>query len=224
MAYFEDDDLLMLSGIQHFAFCPRQWGLIHIEQQWEENHLTVEGRWLHRKVDNPHAMERNKNVVHLRSVALVSHKLGFRGIADLLELTAAQDQHDNTIEVPKYPGKWTVYPIEYKHGKPKPDEVDEVQLCAQAMCLEEMYGIVIQEGAFFYESIRRRFPVVFTSELREQVKHYSAMMHEIFDAGITPLAEYHGFCCSCSLNDKCFVNSMKRATSVNHYLKQMDEE
>ena len=224
MAYFEDDDLLMLSGIQHFAFCPRQWGLIHIEQQWQENHLTVEGRWLHRKVDDPHAIERNKNMVHLRSVALVSHKLGFRGIADLLELTAAQDQHDNTIEVPKYPGKWTVYPIEYKHGKPKPDEVDEVQLCAQAMCLEEMYGIVIQEGAFFYESIRRRFPVVFTSELREQVKHYSAMMHEIFDAGITPLAEYHGCCCSCSLNDKCFVNSMKRATSVNHYLKQMDEE
>ena len=224
MAYFEDDDLLMLSGIQHFAFCPRQWGLIHIEQQWQENHLTVEGRWLHRKVDDPHAIERNKNMVHLRSVALVSHKLGFRGIADLLELTAAQDQHDNTIEVPKYPGKWTVYPIEYKHGKPKPDEVDEVQLCAQAMCLEEMYGIVIQEGAFFYEAIRRRFPVVFTSELREQVKHYSAMMHEIFDAGITPLAEYHGFCCSCSLNDKCFVNSMKRATSVNHYLKQMDEE
>lgn len=165
MAYYEDDDLLMLSGIQHFAFCPRQWGLIHIEQQWEENHLTVEGRWLHRRVDNPQAMERNRNVVHLRSVALVSHQLGFSGIADLLELTAAQGQDNNTIEVPKYPGRWTVYPIEYKHGKPKHDEVDEVQLCAQAMCLEEMYGIEIQEGAFFYESIRRRFPVVFTREL-----------------------------------------------------------
>ncbi len=223
MAYYEDDDLLMLSGIQHFAFCPRQWGLIHIEQQWEENHLTVEGQWLHRKVDNPHAMERNKNVVHLRSVALVSHELGFSGIADLLELTAAQSQDNNTIEVPKFPGRWTVYPIEYKHGKPKIDEVDEVQLCAQAMCLEEMYHIDIQEGAFFYESIRRRLPVVFTRELRERVKHYSAMMHEIFDAGITPQAEYHNYCRSCSLNDKCFVNSLKRATSVNHYLKQIDE-
>lgn len=224
MAYYEDDDLLMLSGIQHFAFCPRQWGLIHIEQQWQENHLTVEGRWLHRKVDNPHAIERNKNVVHLRSVALVSHELGFSGIADLLELTAAQDQNNNTIEVPKYPGKWTVYPIEYKHGKPKHDDVDEVQLCAQAMCLEEMYGIVIHEGAFFYESIRRRFPIVFTNELREQVRNYSSMMHEIFDLGITPQAEFHSHCRSCSLNDKCFVNSMKRATSVNHYLKLMDEE
>lgn len=224
MAYYEDDDLLMLSGIQHYAFCPRQWGLIHIEQQWQENHLTVEGRWLHRKVDNPHAIERNKDVVHLRSVALVSHELGFSGIADLLELTAVQDQNNNTIEVPKYPGKWTVYPIEYKHGKPKHDEVDKVQLCAQAMCLEEMYRIVIQEGAFFYESIRRRFPVVFTNELREQVRSYSSMMHEIFDLGITPQAEFQSHCRSCSLNDKCFVNSMKRSTSVNHYLKLMDEE
>lgn len=223
MAYYEDDDLLMLSGIQHFAFCPRQWGLIHIEQQWEENHLTVEGRWLHRKVDNSRAMERNKNVVHLRSVALISRELGFTGIADLLELTAADDV-ENTIILPKYPGRWTVYPIEYKHGKPKNNEIDEVQLCAQAMCLEEMYGIHIPEGAFFYESIRRRTPVVFSQELRGQVKIYSSLMHDVFAKGITPKAEYQSHCRSCSLKDKCFVDSLRRSPSVNFYLKQMESE
>ena len=223
MAYYEDDDLLMLSGIQHFAFCPRQWALIHIEQQWEDNHLTVKGQWLHRNVDNPMAMERNKNVAHLRSVALISRELGFTGIADLLELTASDDK-ENTIIVPKYPGRWTVYPIEYKHGKPKCDEIDEVQLCAQAMCLEEMYGIHVLEGAFFYESVRRRTPVLFSQELREQVKIYSSLMHDVFAKGITPKAEYQSHCRSCSLKDKCFVNSLRRSPSVNFYLKQMDSE
>lgn len=223
MAYYEDDDLLMLSGIQHFAFCPRQWALIHIEQQWEDNHLTVKGQWLHRNVDNPMAMERNKNVVHLRSVALISRELGFTGIADLLELTASDDE-ENTIIVPKYPGRWKVYPIEYKHGKPKCDSIDEVQLCAQAMCLEEMYGIHILEGAFFYESVRRRTPVFFTQELREQVKIYSSLMHEVFEKSITPKSTFQSHCRSCSLEDKCFVNSLRQSPSVNHYLKQMDSE
>ena len=223
MTYYEDDDLLMLSGIQHFAFCPRQWALIHIEQQWEDNHLTVQGQWLHRNVDNPMAMERNKNVVHLRSVALISRELGFTGIADLLELTAT-DNEENAIIVPKYPGRWTVFPIEYKHGKPKYNEIDEVQLCAQAMCLEEMYGIHIFKGAFFYESVRRRAPVFFSQELREQVKIYSSLMHDVFAKGITPKAEYQSYCRSCSLKDKCFVNSLRRSPTVNFYLKQMDSE
>ena len=223
MGHYEDDDLLMLSGIQHFAFCPRQWGLIHIEQQWEENHLTISGQWLHRNVDNPLSMERNKNVVHLRSVALVSYELGFTGIADLLELTATECM-ENSIVIPKYSGRWQVYPIEYKHGKPKNDKIDEVQLCAQAMCLEEMYGIHIDEGAFYYESIRRRMSVFFSDELRRQVIAYSTMMHKAFDSGITPQAEPRSHCRSCSLKDKCFINSLKRSPSVNYYLKQMEIE
>lgn len=221
MAYYEDDDLLMLSGIQHFAFCPRQWALIHIEQQWEENHLTISGQWLHRNVDNPLVMERNKNVAHLRSVALVSHELGFTGVADLLELTAT-DTLENTIEVPKYTGRWHVFPIEYKHGKPKNNEIDKVQLCAQAMCLEEMYGIHINEGAVYYESIRRRVPIAFSHELRKQVMTYSKLMHEVFTSGITPQAESHNYCRSCSLKNKCFVTALKRSTSVEYYLKQME--
>ena len=212
----------MLSGIQHFAFCQRQWALIHIEQQWAENHLTVEGHWQHRKVDNPFAMERNKNVVHLRSVALVSHELGFYGIADILELTASKEIA-NTIIVPKYSGQWNVYPIEYKHGKPKYNKVDEVQLCAQAMCLEEMYSIQICEGAFYYETIRRRVPIVFTDQLRNLVRLYAEEMHELYTKGHTPKTEYQAHCRSCSLNEQCFIHPIKRMPNVKNYLKQIDE-
>lgn len=215
--------MLMLSGIQHFAFCPRQWALVHIEQQWEENHLTIEGRWLHRNVDNPLATERNKNVVYLRSVALISHNLGLYGIADVLELSSS-DSALNTITIPKYPGRWTVVPVEYKHGKPKRDEIDEVQLCAQAMCIEEMFNIQITQGFFYYGATRQRTEVHFTDKLRSLVTMYAHDMHNVFIAGVTPQAEYKPCCKSCSLNEKCFVTPMKKATNVNYYLRQLNEE
>ena len=132
MIEYGDEDLLMLSGIQHITFCERQWALIHIEQQWAENNLTIEGNWMHQKVDDPTLMNRNKGIVTLRSVTLVSRRLGLYGISDVVEMVASSSGQ-NAIQHPKYPGFWQLIPVEYKRGKPKKDQIDEVQLCAQ-MC------------------------------------------------------------------------------------------
>ncbi len=144
MIEYGDEDLLMLSGIQHITFCERQWALIHIEQQWAENNLTIEGNWMHQKVDDPTLMNRNKGIVTLRSVTLVSRRLGLYGISDVVEMVASSSGQ-NAIQHPKYPGFWQLIPVEYKRGKPKKDQIDEVQLCAQAICLEEMYNVSIEK-------------------------------------------------------------------------------
>ena len=155
---FSDDDMLMLSGIQHYRFCPRQWALIHIEQQWGDNRLTMEGSLLHKHVDDPFYRQKCGDHITLRSVSIASHELGLYGISDAIELHPTDDAV-NSITHPRYPGRWQPYPIEYKHGKPKRNEVDEVQLAAQAMCLEEQYGIRVAYGAFFYAEIRHRVEV-----------------------------------------------------------------
>lgn len=148
---YTDDEMLMLSGIQHYMFCPRQWALIHIEQQWAENRLTAEGNILHENVDNPFYRQKNGDVITLRSVPVASKTLGLYGITDAVELMPADSSAD-TITHPKYPGLWKPYPVEYKRGHSKPDERDEVQLAAQAMCLEEMYGIHHLCGALLQRS------------------------------------------------------------------------
>jgi len=218
---YEEDDLLMLSGIQHFAFCQRQWALIHIEQQWQENSLTLQGDWLHRNVDNPYAMERNKDTVLLRSVAVVSYRLGLYGIADLIEFTPSTTK-DNAMVLPKYNGFWLPYPIEYKHGRPKEDETDEVQLCAQAMCLEEMYNISVSQGAFYYGQTKHRLEVTFTDALRHKVEEYASQMHQQFKSGMTPKAAYESKCRSCSINNQCFP--MRRAGTTRQYLNQLQQQ
>ena len=152
---YNDDDMLMLSGIQHFRFCPRQWALIHIEQQWNDNRLTVEGQLLHKHVDDPFYRQKCGDYISLRSVSVASHELGLYGITDVVELHPADNEY-NSICHPSYPGRWQPFPVEYKHGKPKRNEVDEVQLAAQAMCLEEQYGISIPHGTIFYHEIRHR--------------------------------------------------------------------
>ena len=152
---YSDDDMLMLSGIQHFRFCPRQWALIHIDQQWAENRLTMEGHIMHKRVDDPFYRQKCGDFISLRSVSVASRQLGLYGVSDVVELHPTEDEK-NSIMHPKYPGLWQPYPVEYKHGRPKRNEVDEVQLAAQTMCLEEQYGITIPCGAFFYGEIRQR--------------------------------------------------------------------
>ena len=127
----------MLSGIQHYRFCPRQWALIYLEQQWEENVLTMEGRILHQHVDDPFYRRKSGNCICLRSVNIASHELGLYGLTDIVELYPA-GENEEFISHPDYPGRWRPYPVEYKHGRPKPYQIHEVQLAAQAMCLEEM--------------------------------------------------------------------------------------
>lgn len=214
---YSEDDMLMLSGIQHFRFCSRQWALIHIEQQWADNRLTVEGELLHKHVDDPFYRQKCGDHITLRAVNIASQELGLYGISDAIELhpsTCAED----AIQHPKYPGNWVPVPIEYKHGKPKVNEIDEVQLAAQTMCIEEMYGIHIPYGFFFYGEIRRRVEVEITPKLRDIVRQCAAEMHDIFQRSIIPKGIYNRKCDKCSLKDICMPQTDK-TTTVDTYLK-----
>lgn len=216
MLEYDDEDLLMLSGIQHIAFCERQWALIHIEQQWAENRLTVEGDHLHKNVDDPLFINQSKGVVTLRSVSLISRELGLYGLSDVVEMHKT-DSSENSITHPDYKGYWTFYPIEYKRGKPKKNAIDEVQLCAQAMCLEEMYKLNISKGSLYYGEIRRRDEVLFSPELRHLVIEYSNRMHDLYSNAITPLPIYKAHCKSCSLYDICLPKSFAKPKSISAY-------
>jgi len=220
MSHFEysDEDLLMLSGIQHFAFCERQYALAYIEMQWSENVLTVEGHHLHERVDDLFAGESRGNLITLRSVSLVSHSLGLYGKADVVEYIRCEDIHG--IELKTHQGRWLPMPVEYKRGKPKPDERDEVQLCAQAICLEEMHKISISSGSLYYGVTRHRHEVVFDDALRKKVIEYARLMHDYFDRGYTPPAKYKTHCKSCSLIDLCMPKNFEKPLNVDHYLIQ----
>lgn len=220
---YSDDDLLMLSGIQHIAFCERQWALIHIEQQWAENMRTVEGTHMHERVDDPFASEVRGNVITLRSVSMVSCRLGLYGVADVVEFIRSESGQGITMI--GYLGKWQPIPVEYKRGKPKSDERDEVQLCAQAICLEEMYNakgdsnLEISTGYLFYGETRHRHEVVFNQELRNKVESYARRMHELFETGTTPLAIYKTHCNACSLVELCNPKAFSNPRKVNDYLR-----
>lgn len=222
MIEYGDEDLLMLSGIQHICFCPRQWALIHIEQVWAENHLTVEGEWLHQRVDDPLLMVKRREIVSLRSLSLISRRLGVYGLSDVVELHRSETSN-NAIEHPDYVGYWTLVPIEYKRGKSKKDECDEVQLCAQAICLEEMYQVTIQHGYLYYGETKHREFVAFTINLRRRVEDLCEQMHLLFREECTPLAEYKNHCKQCSLIDICLPKSFAKPKGVNQYLLQLIE-
>jgi CRISPR-associated exonuclease Cas4 len=213
----------MLSGIQHIAFCERQWALIHIEQQWAENMRTVEGNHMHERVDDPFAGEVRGSVITLRSVSLVSYRLGLYGVADVVEFIRSENGEGIGLE--GHPGKWQPVPVEYKRGKPKPDERDEVQLCAQAICLEEMYNatddfnLIIRTGYLFYGETRHRHEVIFSQELRNRVESYAKRMHELFETGNTPLAIYKTHCKACSLVELCNPKAFCNPRKVNDYLE-----
>lgn len=217
MSYAEDD-MLMLSGIQHFVFCPRQWAIIHIEQQWNENVLTAEGRILHKRVDDPFERQKTGDIICLRSVNIASKELGFYGVSDMVELHPT-DNENNAITHPKYPGLWLPYPVEYKHGKPKSDDTDVVQLVAQVMCFEEQYGINIPQGAIYYGEIRHRQTVAINDNLRDLVRSYAKSMHEIFETGVIPVANKQSYCRSCSLLDLCVPSISSSRNIASDYIK-----
>lgn len=213
---YTDDELLSLSGIQHFCFCKRQWALIHVEQQWQDNLRTQEGHFVHERVDDPFFNESRGDVVISRAYPLVSYTLGLTGIADVIEYTRS----DSGIPVPGFEGRWLMKPVEYKRGKPKIDERDEVQLCAQVMCLEEMFGVTIDEADLFYNETRRRQHLKITGELRSLVSMLADEMHTVFRNGITPEAESGMTCSQCSLIDVCVPKLTKKKVSVNNYLQK----
>lgn len=210
--------MLMLSGIQHFLFCPRQWALIHIEQQWADNHLTTEGNILHCNVDNPHYRQKNGEQITLRSKHLASKQLGLYGIADGVELIPTKDEL-NSITHQRYSGRWLPVPVEYKRGHSKINHCDRVQLTAQVIALEEMYGLQLDYGAIFYWETRHREVVPITDELRELTHNIAKEMHSIYKSGALPLSEKKPYCRSCSLFDVC-IPQLSKTRSVKNYLKQ----
>lgn len=205
------DEPIMLSALNHYIYCPRRCALIHIEQVWSENLFTAEGRIMHDKADS-NKYESRGNVRIDYSVPLRSLRLGLIGKADVVEFHRQKD------------GTWLPFPVEYKRGKPKSDNCDKVQLCAQAICLEEMLNIEILEGALFYGQTRRREDVAFDPVLRHETEDAAKKVHELIDAGITPKAEYSKKCESCSLLELCMPKTCGKARSVSKYLLKVMEE
>jgi CRISPR-associated exonuclease Cas4 len=194
---YEEDQLLPLSGLQHLVFCERQWALIHLEQQWEENRLTAEGNLLH-EAAHREGKESRPGVKICRGLRLRSLHLGLAGQADIVEF------HDRQP-----------FPVEYKRGKPKADLSDRIQLCSQAMCLEEMLDLTIPNGALFYGTTRRRMDVAFGETLRQEVERLAERMHDLYTKKRTPIVEYAPKCDNCSLIEICLPKQRKDA---NRYL------
>ncbi|MGG3990078.1 CRISPR-associated protein Cas4 [Bacillus smithii] len=214
MGYEEENDYLMLSGIQHFQFCKRQWALIHIEQQWEENVRTVEGQYLHRNADQPFTREKRGNKLIVRAMPVKSKELKITGICDVVEFF----QDDNGVEIHGAKGKYAAYPIEYKRGKPKLNDADVLQLTAQAMCLEEMLLCEIDKGYVFYNEIKHRVEVPLTEMEKNKVRSIVAEMQDYYKRRYTPKVKTGTFCKNCSLQNICLPNLMKKR-SVKSYIE-----
>lgn len=211
----ESDNYLLISGIQHFIFCRRQWALIHIEQLWSENYFTIDGQIKHEKVDKGNLFEFKNDTRIIRSMPIISHKLRIQGKCDVVELKP----DDAGFYFSKYNKKYKVYPIEYKRGKPKMDESDTMQLLAQAICLEEMLGLEIEEGACFYFETRRRENILFTKELRGRLKEIIVEMNNYYDRKYTPKVKKTSKCKSCSLRDLC-LPEIDGNSSVAKYIEK----
>ncbi len=210
--YADDQELIPISALTQYAYCPRRCALIHIEQMWEENKFTAEGRIMHEHVHDE-GDESRGDVRIERGVSMRSLQLGLIGKADVIEYHRQSD------------GSWQAFPVEYKRGKPKPDDSDKVQLCAQAMCLEEMLHVQIPAGALFYGKTRRRLDVVFDESLRMETQDVAQKTHELIELGQTPKPIYAKRCESCSLLAQCMPQTIQKKRSVESYLKRMlDEE
>jgi CRISPR-associated exonuclease Cas4 len=194
----------MLSALQHYLFCPRQCSLIHIEQQWAENLYTAEGKVMHERADSGESLKKGK-IRTVRTLPIFSQRLGLSGQADVVEFHA----------------DGTVFPVEYKRGKPKKNRCDEVQLCAQTLCLEEMLAIKIETGALFYGKQRRRKEIVIDDSLRSLTEEVIGKTHHLIESGITSQAEYDKRCDSCSLLQICMPKSCGKSRSVTRYMNRM---
>lgn len=210
---YSEDEYLMLSGLQHFAYCRRQWALIHIEQQWAENERTIEGQIFHATAHNSEKIEKRGNLLIVRGMRIKSSVLGMTGICDVVEFHKTKQG----ITLFSYEGLWNPYPVEYKKGLPKANDADVLQLCGQAICLEEMLACKIPKGSLFYGENRRRMDVEFTDELRCQVYKIADEMHDMWGKGYTPKVKPHKGCNACSLKEIC-LPKLRKAKSVEVYI------
>ena len=214
---YNEEDLLLLSGIQHFKFCPRQWALIHVEQQWQENVLTAKGHIFHELAHEGRTDKRSGLIVS-RGLQIVSYQLGLRGQCDVVEWHMC----DEGVPIAGRDGLWLPMPIEYKRGKQGfHTHADELQLCAQAICLEHMCLCRrIESAQLYYGENRWRFVIELTDELRKEVCKTVLEMHQYFERGYTPKVKPTKACRNCSLADICLPSLMKRPT-VSEYMSSM---
>jgi CRISPR-associated exonuclease Cas4 len=216
---YQEDQLLPLSGLQHIAFCERQWALIHIEQQWDENQRTAEGRVMHDKAHDPNYKSYKPGTVVVRGMRLHSLTLGIFGEADVVEFVRTED--GSGISLPGNKGLFVPRPVEYKRGKTKKGDYDRIQLCAQAICLEEMLQCCIKEADLYYGETRRRETVALDQQLRDEVRRLSEFMHRLHREGLTPKPDMKlSVCKKCSMFDICLPN-MRKKTSVKSYWDQL---
>ncbi len=210
---------LQLSGLQHYAYCPRQWALIHLEQQWQENERTTDGHIFHTRAHDGPEHELRGDLLILRGLRVFSEKLGISGTCDVVEF----HRQDDGVSLPGYEGNWQPYPVEYKRGEPKVSNADRLQLCAQAMCLEEMLLCDIPEGSLYYGETRRREVVQLDASLRAEVTAALEEMHRCYRSGHTPKAKPTRGCNACSLRDVC-LPGLARATNVTSYIRNRLED
>ena len=218
-----DDELIMISALQHYLFCRRQCALIHVEGAWSENYLTATGRQLHERVDRVGG-ETRKDVHLATALRLVSTRLGITGVADMVEFHRVENETENGVRVAsKLAGRtgwWRPFLVEYKRGRPKGHRADEVQLCAQALCLEEMLTVSVPSGALFYGETRRRVDVCFDEELRRLTHVTIRNVRELISSGVTPSPEETKGCTSCSLFELCRPEEMRHGRSAAKWLDQ----
>ncbi len=216
---YNEEDFLSLSGIQHFEFCRRQWALIHIEQQWQENLRTVEGEILHEKAHNNLLKEKRGDLILSRGMAIFSKSLGVNGVCDVVEL----QKDKNGVSIFGREGLYKPVPVEYKRGKPKEDDIDILQLTAQAMCLEEMLSCEIDAGYLFYGDINHRIKVDIGDELKNRVVEICKEMHQIYDRRYTPKVKPNKRCKACSLKNICLPQLCKNVSARDYIERSLKE-
>ena len=212
---YSSDELLPLSGIQHFVFCRRQWALIHIERQWQENALTVDGKIMHERVDDPFFAEARNGGIITRSMPVASYRLGLIGVCDVVEFSPSCEG----VKLKGRQGLFLPTPVEYKRGHEKRDPCDEAQLCAQAFCLEEMLSVPIPKGYLYYGETRHRVEVDLNEELRQYVCKMIAEMHSYFTRGYTPKVRPSKACRSCSLQNICLPVLQEKILPASKYIQ-----
>lgn len=211
---YNEDDYLNIAGLQHFAFCRRQWALIHIEQQWQENLRTVEGQILHEKAHDVYSSEKRGDLVVSRSIAVFSRTMGINGVCDIVEFHKSPDG----VKIFGREGLYKPVPVEYKRGSPKEGDCDALQLCAQAMCLEEMLLCEIPMGYLFYGETNRRQGIELSQALRNKVQLMVNEMHMLYDRRNTPKVKATKSCKACSLSGIC-IPKLNKNLSVSKYIR-----
>lgn len=215
MMEYREEDYLMLSGIQHYSFCPRQWALIHIEQQWSENYFTILGNIMHQNAHDKGFIEKRNNKIITRGMSVFSRTLGVRGDCDVVEFHKDKEG----ISLKNYEERYLPIPVEYKRGKPKEHDADVLQLCAQAMCLEEMLVCTVKKGYLYYGESKRRVMIEFDLELRQKVSTTFERMHQLYNKRHTPKVKVSKACKACSLSEVC-LPKLNKKISVTEYMEK----